>query len=84
MEKRSHKMATKKGIKAAKIPAGMKLKHTLRGHSDGIRGIAWSPDGVMLASASGDRTVRTWNTGTGELYKTLSGHQSKVLIVIPI
>ncbi|UCH97827.1 MAG: hypothetical protein JSV88_13500, partial [Candidatus Aminicenantes bacterium] len=71
-------MAAKQGIKPEKIPAGMKLKHTLRGHIDGIRGIAWSPDGVMLASASKDRTVRIWNTETGELYKTLTGHKDWV------
>lgn len=78
MEKRSHKMARKKAIKPEKIPAGMKLRHTLRGHSGVIRGLAWSPDGVWLASASNDKTVRIWNTGTGELYKTLAGHQDWV------
>ncbi|MGD2085055.1 MAG: TIR domain-containing protein [Candidatus Aminicenantes bacterium] len=71
-------MAAKEGIKPEKIPAGMKLKHTLKGHSNLIRGLAWSPDGVLLASASEDKTIRIWNTETGELYKTLTEHQREV------
>jgi WD40 repeat protein len=31
---------------------------TLRGHSDSISGVAYSPDGKRLATASTDRTVK--------------------------
>src|SRR5262249_35541385 len=34
---------------------------TLRGHTDHVWGLAFSPDGLRLASASGDRTLRIWN-----------------------
>src|SRR5439155_20146064 len=34
---------------------------TLRGHSSGVRSVAFSRDGNRLASASGDRSVRVWN-----------------------
>jgi WD40 repeat protein len=55
------------------LPPGVKLLCTLRGHTDSIGRIAWSPDGRMLASPSGDKTIRLWDTKTGECFRTLGG-----------
>ncbi|KAJ8579981.1 WD40 repeat-like protein [Rhizopogon salebrosus TDB-379] len=39
--------------------------HPWTGHGDGINDIILNPAGTLLASASGDNTVRLWQYGTG-------------------
>ncbi len=34
--------------------------------------VAWSPDGVTLASGSADKTIKVWNTTTGKCHSTLT------------
>ncbi len=60
------------------IPLGFTLLHTLRGHSDWIGRIAWSPDGKILASPSKDHTIRLWDAQTGQHLRTLKGHSGIV------
>ena len=38
---------------------------------DGVKRIAFSPNGTLLASADGDGTVKLWDTATGRLIRTL-------------
>lgn len=47
---------------------------TLRGHSDSVSCVAYSPDGTLLASASADHSVRVWDSVTGQTSIVLSGH----------
>jgi WD40 repeat protein len=54
---------------------------TLRGHNDSVLGVAWSPDGGKLATASGDRTAKVWDASTGRDVLTLRGHEKSVLSV---
>ena len=34
---------------------------TLKGHTDGVRSVCFSPDGIRLASGSLDGTVKLWD-----------------------
>jgi WD40 repeat protein len=44
---------------------------TLEGHSDRISSVAFSHDSSRLASASHDKTVKIWDTGSGKCLQTL-------------
>lgn len=47
------------------------------GHQDMVLGVAISPDGTWIATASLDRTVRTW-AADGTRRAVLTGHQAWV------
>src|SRR5262249_50437607 len=52
------------------------MLHNLSGHSGNVRSVAFSPDGVLLASAGADQTVRIWNTASGDAGQVLRGSQA--------
>ena len=54
------------------------LVRTLSGHTSWVWSVAFSPDGMWLASGSGDQTVKLWDVASGELVRTLSGHTDPV------
>ena len=56
-----------------------KLLYTYRGHSNAVNAVAWSPDGKLIASGSGDNTVQVWDATTGANVFTYRGISSRVL-----
>jgi WD40 repeat protein len=43
-----------------------------------VQPVAFSPNGQLLASGSGDETIKLWDPPTGELRQTLEGHSNLV------
>ncbi|MGZ6613117.1 MAG: NB-ARC domain-containing protein [Solirubrobacteraceae bacterium] len=70
----SHYLAPKWGTPKATAA----LVRVLQGHIDSVQGVTFSPDGLRLASASADRTVRLWDPATGRPTATLDGHTDSV------
>jgi WD40 repeat protein len=51
-----------------------KEKWILRGHTDGLTGLAFAPGSRWLVSGSHDGTIRVWDATTGSMVRTLRGH----------
>jgi WD40 repeat protein/serine/threonine protein kinase len=54
---------------------------TLRGHVDRVGAVAFSPDGQLAATGSGDMTATVWETVSGRKRFTLSGHSAPLFSV---
>ena len=63
-----------KGVSVEAVPAELVLD--TRGFRSEVTGLAFSPDGVLLAAA-GEKEVRVWNVVSGELVATLRGDREK-------
>ena len=59
-----------------------RLVRVLTSHAGVAAGVAFSPDGRLLATtASYDKTARLWDPATGEHLRTLTGHTEEVWAV---
>jgi WD40 repeat protein len=52
-----------------------------KGHTHAVKGVAYSPDGKRIVSASWDHTVKMWDARTGTETLTLKGHTNRVSAV---
>jgi WD40 repeat protein/serine/threonine protein kinase len=66
-----------KAVKLWEVKSGKELS-TIHGHKDRVLGVAFSPDGALLASCGCDRTVMLWDLATGRELRTLRGHRGEV------
>src|SRR5262245_43494640 len=53
----------------------------LKGHTEKVHGLAFSPDGKLLASAGFDNNVKLWEFGATKEPRTLTGHTQPVYSV---
>ncbi|GMI43720.1 hypothetical protein TrCOL_g13531 [Triparma columacea] len=58
-----------------KVGGDRLIEHmTLKGHKRGVTDVAFSESDRVVATASGDRTVKVWELRTGRCARTLQGH----------
>lgn len=56
------------------------------GHNKPVECLSWSPTGMLLATASGDETVKLWckreSSSALEMIRTLTGHTDTVTSLV--
>src|SRR5207244_12640676 len=57
--------------KSPSPPARLRPQRVLPGHENGVKGLAYSPNGTLLASAGEDKTAKLWDTATGRCIRTI-------------
>ena len=75
---------TDNNVIVSDVTSGRELR-TLSGHTAQVNGVAFSPDGKTLASASDDGTIRLWDPATGGELHTLSNVlRLRAGVVVPL
>src|SRR5262245_13754208 len=54
----------------------------LNGHAGNVGGLAFSPDGMQLASASEDQTLKLWDLKARSEIQTIRGHKGPITSVV--
>jgi eukaryotic-like serine/threonine-protein kinase len=58
-----------------------KIMRTVSGHGGPLTGVAYHPDGKLIATSSWDHTIKLWDASTGDLRQSLLGHRDWVMHV---
>src|SRR5215813_13791842 len=58
--------------------SAMQLRILFAHRGDAFNSVTWSPDSRMIATGSDDSNIRLWDIESGELVRTLEGHQNAV------
>lgn len=64
-----------------KVRAVTRCTSSIPGHAEAVISVSFSPDGINLASGSGDTTVRFWDINTQTPHHTCKGHRNWVLCI---
>jgi U3 small nucleolar RNA-associated protein 13 len=70
-----------KALDKGTTDASCRTLYTVKAHEKDINGLAVSPNGIMLASASQDKHVKMWAASDGKLLHTCSGHKRGIWCV---
>jgi hypothetical protein len=69
-------------VRVWNVTTGKEVHPPLKGHTNWVRGVAFSPEGTRIASSGYDNTVRIWSARSGEpVLPPLTGHTSLVVSV---
>ena len=63
------------------MPTRAPKRSSLKGHTDAVTSVAFSPDGKRIVSGSQDQTVKVWDADKGTETLTLKGHTQLVTSV---
>jgi len=67
---------------SAEGPRDRAFLRSFAGHTDVINSVAITPDGRVGLLASRDKTLRSWDLGSGAAIRTFSGHTDAVTSVV--
>ena len=70
-------VASDDGTRLWDLAAGRPV-HLLAGHTGRVNSVAFSPGGLIIATAGEDQSVRLWQAATGKELASLTGHTSAV------
>src|SRR5262245_39079212 len=56
--------------------------HALKGHTETVYAVGFSPDGKYVLTASFDKTLKLWDAATGKEVKTFGGPQGHTNLIV--
>ncbi len=71
--------AKRNSVEQGESKSDLQIRQVLAHLPSNFYCVAFSPDGLTLASGSLDKTVRLWDLESGKLIRSLEGHTSGVL-----